>query len=266
MSDWKNNLSQKISVTVAFLFMITMNGLANALPINGLSTGEVSGSFPNLFEPAGITFSIWGVIYLTLFAFVLYQWKDFTRTNSAIRMNTVKLIRYLFIFSSIVNGLWILTWHYKILWLSLILMGSLLVSLISILRLIPVEKLTIKEKIVVQLPFSLYFGWITVATIANVTAYLVQIDWQRWGISEVIWTVLILLVGFLIAASTAFINKDIIYLSAVIWGYTGILIKHIGEEGWNGDYPVIVFTVSASIILFIGVEVMIFIRNKKKSI
>src|SRR4030042_324851 len=177
----KNTLLSILNL-IGFLGTLIVNGLASTLPLNNKTTGELSDQYPNLFVPAGLTFSIWGIIYILLAIFVIYQ------LISAIRKDTqtisfIDKIGVLFFITSIANIGWIFAWHYQVLPLSLILMLILLGTLIAIyLRLgIGQSNATKTEKYMVHLPFSVYLGWITIATIANTTALLVNIKWDRFG-------------------------------------------------------------------------------------
>jgi hypothetical protein len=196
-----------------FAVMIVMNYLANALPLNGKTTGALSDSFPNLFVPAGITFSIWGVIYLLLLAFCVAQ---FTSSGQAV----VSRIGWLFAVTCIFNAIWIVTWHYGRLPLSVIVMLGLLVSLIWI-------NITVKDLPygLIKAAFGIYLGWICIATIANVTALLVTYNWSGFGLSEETWTVIMIIAGALITALTLWrLDNPFIGLS-VVWAFAGIMIK-----------------------------------------
>ncbi|MCK7539401.1 MAG: tryptophan-rich sensory protein [Marinilabiliales bacterium] len=150
-----------------------MNYLANALPLNGKTTGELSDAYPNLFVPAGVTFSIWGVIYTMLVIFCVVQ---FTTSQQAV----ISRMGWIFGISCIFNALWIVAWHYGRLPMSLILMLGLLVSLIWI-------NIFIKDMPYgfFKAAFGIYLGWICIATIANVTALMVNYGWGGFGISPV---------------------------------------------------------------------------------
>jgi hypothetical protein len=198
---------------ILFAGMIVMNYLATALPLNNKTTGELSDSFPNLFVPAGITFSIWGIIYLLLIIYCVIQ---FTGSNQIAISN----ISLLFGISCILNALWIVTWHYGKLPLSLLVMLGMLVSLIYI-------NILIKDLPfgLIKASFGIYLGWICIATIANVTALLVHYNWNGFGISEELWTILMITAGALIVSITLYrLNNPFIGLS-VIWAFTGIIIK-----------------------------------------
>ncbi len=235
MNEKTPSFAVKVLVAVTYAIMIIMNALANILPINNISTGDVSDLYPNLFAPAGITFSIWGVIYFLLALYVLYQFGILKSDKGEGNGNLLTKIGLLFSVSSIANAVWILTWHYGQILLSVFIMLVILVCLILINLLTRSATLSGREKLFVRLPFSIYFGWITVATIANVTALLVDIGWNGFGISEVIWTVIILAVGAAIAIATMFYMKDMAYGLVPIWAYAGILIKHLSDEGFDGE-------------------------------
>jgi hypothetical protein len=196
-----------------FAVMIVMNYLANALPLNGKNTGAISDGFPNLFVPAGITFSIWGVIYLLLLVFCVTQ---FTSTNQ----DVVSRIGWLFAVTCIFNALWIVTWHYGRLPLSVIVMLGLLISLIWI-------NIIVKDlpSGLIKAAFGIYLGWICIATIANVTALLVTYNWSGFGLSEETWTIIMIIIGALITSLALWrLDNPFIGLS-VVWAFAGIMIK-----------------------------------------
>lgn len=247
-----------ILVLITYLGMVIVNGLANALPINGMITGDISDSYPNLFAPTGITFIIWGVIYALLAAYTAYQLGLFQGDKQQVKTELLNKVGTLFAISSVANIAWIFSWHYKNIPLSMLFMLVILVCLMLINIRINKEKLTSKEKFFIRLPFSIYFGWITVATIANATTLLVDklgSPANLLGISEVVWTVVILLVGTLIGAVTTLKNRDIAYGLVLVWAYIGILIKHLMAkplpDGFNSQYPAVIVTVITSLVVFL---------------
>ncbi len=263
MTKVQNPMGLKLITVFTFLMMITVNALANILPIAGVGTGEVSDYYSNLFAPSAITFAIWGVIYLLLALFTLYQLGLFNKNEDAQKGAMIIKICKLFSISSVVNTVWIFTWHYKIIWLSLILMAAILILLILIATEIKKNDLSSREKFMVRLPFSIYFGWITVATIANVTTFLVSINWGGFGISQELWTVLVLVVGAAIGIATIVCFKDFFYGLVLIWAYVGILIKHLSSYGYFGEYTAVIITVSVCLALFAATDIAILLRKKK---
>jgi hypothetical protein len=213
---------------LGFLGAIIVNGLANALPINNKTTGVLSDQYPNLFVPAGLTFSIWGVIYILLAIFVIYELVVALRkghTNSSF----IGKINILFFISCLANIGWIFAWHYEIIPLSLVLMLILLGTLLTIyLRLrIGVSDATNAERYFVHLPFSVYLGWITIATIANVTALFVDLGLTALAPGEQFWTVLVIIVGIAITLAILFTRRDVYYSLVVDWALLGILLKRL---------------------------------------
>ena len=253
-------LLNKTVTLITFIIMIVVNIMANTIPINGVNTGEVSNSYPNLFAPAAYTFAIWGVIYLLLAVYTTYQffYKD-TKNNELLNK-----VGVLFSCSSVANALWVFSWHYFMIPLSMVLMIVILVCLISISSVINCNNLTSLERLLIRLPFSVYFGWITVATIANATTLLVSLGWESFGIAATIWTIVVLLVGMAIGTAVIIKNTDFAYGLTLIWAYLGILVKHVSNNGFNGEYPLIIATVIACIIIFIVTLFNLFIIKKNK--
>ncbi|PNX49290.1 MAG: hypothetical protein BV457_02105 [Thermoplasmata archaeon M9B1D] len=221
----------QISNLLTVVLTIVVNSLANILPINGKNTGQLSDNIPNLFVPSGITFAIWGVIYLLLILFAIYQARDFFKKEK-IEMPYLTKITPLFILSSAANIIWIFLWHYEQVALSLIAMLILLISLIAIYIKLNVsqQQIPLKEKMFLHVPFSVYLGWITVATIANITAWLVTISWDGFGISDVTWTIIVLCVATLLTLIILYKRKDIAYSLVIIWALLGIVIKRIQDQ------------------------------------
>ena len=241
-----------VSIVNILLFLVTVvvNGLANALPLNGQQTGEISNRFDVLFVPANYVFAIWGLIYLALAAFVVYQALPSQQNNPRLQR-----LGWLFALSNVANTAWIFLWHYEYFALTVLVMAGLLISLIAIYLRLGIGRTTSRgvERWVVDGTFSLYLGWITVATIANVTSYLDFVAWGGWGISPVVWTVLLLVVGVGIAAAMTLRHRDAIYLGVLVWAFAGIAVKQTAE-------PVVVASASAAAILVTLLIVIALIR------
>lgn len=254
-----------LMVVLAFILMITVNALANILPINGNTSGAVSNAYPNLFAPAGLTFTIWGLIYLLLAGFILYEC-GVVPDRSRPSPDATRLVDQLFIISALANSAWIFAWHYRLIFLSLILITILLLSLIAIHMKLRAMALTSKQKFFLKLPFSLYFGWLTVATIANVTTLLVSVKFDGLGISEPVWMVGVILVSLAITSSVVLKYKDIAYGAVVVWAYAGILNKHLSPApGFDGAYPAVIITVSLCIAAIVAAMLITILRRADRS-
>lgn len=244
--SFMNSMFLKIIAGIAYIAMVAVNFLANGLPINNRSTGEISDAYPNLFAPAGFTFSIWGLIYLLLGGYVFYQ---FIRSDQKME-DLFKKINVFFIATSVANISWIFSWHYDQIGLSVLIMAALLYFLIEIADILRVEKFTFIEKLFLHTPFSVYFGWITVAAIANVAVYFVSIDWNGFGVADFVWTSIILVVGALVGILRMRKDHNVVYGIVLIWAYLGILFKHVSSSGFDGQYQSIIVTVMVCLVLF----------------
>jgi len=198
---------------LAFAVMITLNSLANMLPINGKTTAELSDQYPNLFVPAGITFSIWGIIYLLLLSVMIIQFIS----KWSLEMES---LRWSVAANFLLNALWIVAWHYEKVILSLMIMIALLGTLVNIN-----QQLQDRSSWPLKLTFGVYLGWICLATIANATALLVAIPWDGFGIAQETWTLLLIGVGAAVGAVAMLRLKNPFLSLALIWGFYGIVLK-----------------------------------------
>ena len=235
---------------LSLIAVMAVNALAVLLPINDYQTGEISDLYPNLFTPAGITFSIWGLIYLTLILFIIYQARGLISSRVQ-RNKIINRIGYLFLISSLANIGWILAWHHLKIGLSFVIMLILLITLLSIYnRLERGRSLVSKqEDYFVYLPFSLYTAWITVATLANLTVLIVDLNWYGSFIPAQLWTIVMIALAVGIAVYIYLNRQDLFFNLVIIWALIGILIKRvsIAEE----------LVVSVSLAAAIGILVII---------
>ena len=242
---------------IAFVLTVVVNSLAGSTTlIGGVNTAQVSDSNPSLITPAGYVFAIWGVIYVLLAVFIIFQ---------ALPKEQGKgyqgKIGWLFVLSCLINIVWLFLWQYGQLGLSVVLMFMLLATLIMIyLRLdIGRSAATRREKLAVHLPFSVYLGWITIASIANVSATLVSLNWDGFGISPTAWAILIVIVALMITLIMTAMRKDIAYSLVVVWALIGIAAK-------QSAYPDVVTTTEvAAVIALIALAVMILLPRLRKT-
>jgi hypothetical protein len=207
---------------LSVILALTVNILASTLPLNGQSTGEISDRFQVYFVPAGYVFAIWGIIYIGWIAFTIIQFRASQKESARLRR-----LGYLFAISNIANAAWLFCWHYNLFGLSVLVMLALLGLLIaSYLRLnVNRTSVTRAEYWSVDVPFSLYLGWITVATVANITDWLYLVEWNGFGISAQVWAVIMLAVASLLGLAMALTRRDVGYLSVLVWAFIGIAVK-----------------------------------------
>jgi hypothetical protein len=217
----KNTLRQ-IIVVLAVLGTLTVNALANILPINGVNTGQVSDSFNVYFVPAGYVFSIWGVIYVGLLAYMIFQLLPSQKESP--RMQATG---WWVALGGLANSTWIFLWHYGQFVGTLGAMLILLATLILVyLRLgTGVTKVSKLETWMVRVPFSIYLGWISVATIANVSDVLHYNGWNQWGLSDGTWMIILLAVVAVLGNLMNFLRRDIAYAAVLLWALAGIAYK-----------------------------------------
>ncbi len=218
---------------VGYIFMVTLNYLSVALPLGGMTTQELSDKYANPFTPIGFTFSIWSVIYTLLLIFSLVPLVNYFRGKSENNKLVEKNIGYLYAISCALNGAWILAWQYQFVGLSVLVMLGLLVTLIRIhmaIRKNPTG-LTWNDRYITFPVFSIYLGWISVATIANITAWTVSIGWGGWGISQIDWTIIMVIVATLLGTAIYARYRDVFFNLVIIWALYGIMSKRmlVGE-------------------------------------
>ena len=221
----KRDTLRQIITVIAVVATIVVNALANILPFNGQETGAISDRFAIYFVPAGYVFSIWGLIYLGLIAYAIFQALPAQRENPRLRS-----IGGLFLLSSVANIAWIFLWHYEVFPATLPVMLVLLGSLIAIyLRLgTGLTQVSRAETWTVRVPFSVYLGWITVATVANATQLLYFLGWNGGALGPEVWTVIMLAVAVVLAWLMAITRRDVAYLLVLVWAFIGIATKHAG--------------------------------------
>ncbi len=214
---------------LAVVVTIVVNALANVLPINGVTTAEVSDRFAVLFVPAGYVFSIWGVIYLGLIAFAVYQALPAQRANPRLRR-----IGYVFAVGCLANAAWIFLWHYNYITLTVIAMLTLLGTLLTIYLRLDIGQAAVRavERWCVDIPFSVYLGWISVATVANATDVLYDLGWNGGPLAPEVWAVIMLAVALALTLAMLWLRHDVAYSLVIIWAAVGIAVK-------QADTPVV---------------------------
>jgi len=231
----------------AFIATVIINSLAGSTTfIGGQLTAQVSDANPTLITPAGYVFSIWGIIYLLLGIFTVYQALPRNQDRPFL-----KQISFFFVLSCIANILWLFAWQYEQLPISVGLMLLLLASLIAIYLRIGIgkSKASIVEKIAVHLPFSVYLGWITIATIANISATLVNAGWDGAGIDPATWSIIVVAVAVLITILILALRKDIPYALVIVWALVGIAAKQTQNQS------IVTLTQTSAIIIAIAIAI-----------
>ncbi|NAS13895.1 hypothetical protein [Poritiphilus flavus] len=220
------------------LYLLTSTGIIGFNPV-----GEAGSYGAPLVVPEAYAFTIWAPIYLFLIAFPIFQLLKKQEADKSWNE-----IRVWYSFNVIANGLWLVFASYD--WQ----IGTLLLIVFMLISLFKINGLLLKLKSngakvnfwFERIGFSLYFGWITLATALNVSTALKFYQWQGFGISEVSWSLLILSVAALIAAATFWKYRDTAYALVVVWAFTALIVKHLNFE------VLIAYLSMAIVTLFIG--------------
>ena len=249
--DTLRQLANALSVVIA----LTVNILASALPLNGQNTGEISDRFQVYFVPAGYVFAIWGIIYIGWIAFAIYQFGSAQKESPRLRN-----LGYLFALSGIFNAAWLFCWHYNLFGLSVLVMLTLLGLLIASYLKLNVGRTAVSntEKWSVDVPFSVYLGWISVATVANVTDYLYFINWTGFGIAPQVWAVIMLVIASVLALAMTVTRRDSGYAFVLVWSFAGIAQK-------QADTALVANSAWVTTVFVLGLAIYSIIQRRRKT-
>lgn len=243
---------------VALVVTIGINYLSNTGIFNNETMATVSAKYQNLFTPAGYAFSIWGLIYLVLLGFVIY-YSPFTK-NTNVKEKIILNVGWWFIVSCVANTLWIFTWLYEYTFLTIPIMVLLFISLLKIIgnNRDLIECKDFRTTIFLRLPFYIYSGWISVALIADIAAYLKKIQWSGFGISETIWTILMFAVAIMIHLYMVWKLNMTSFALVAVWALVAIAVAN-----QNSNHTVYVSGITTAIFIFVNA---FFQMLKKRSV
>ncbi|HWR12616.1 MAG TPA: hypothetical protein VN445_12405 [Rectinemataceae bacterium] len=258
--------------SLAFVGVLVTNGLANALPLNGANTGVLSDEIPNLFVPAGLTFSIWGLIYLLLAGYIVAVLAEARRTARDERSDGGSAWgpadAALFLLNAAANIGWIFAWHWRNVGLAMFLMLVILGTLIALeagnqsklSRGGALDKDSVRgsaRRFFLTVPLRVYLGWISVATIANATAVLVKAGWSGFGLDPRFWTVFVIAAGLAVALGFSLLKRQIAAPLVIVWAYAGIVMKRLETDASYSSPVWIAAAVAAFVILASLVPVLL---------
>lgn len=243
---------------LAFILTLTLNALANLLPIGGNTTGEVSARYPTLFTPTPAAFAVWGVIYLLMAYFVVRQWGASGKTETGEKLR--RAVGVWFFLGCLFNSAWILCWHLDKIGLSTVCIAGLLLTLAVTEERLRTRKNVLPDLSLIYAGFDLYFGWIIAATIANVAVWLKKTGWDGFGKTEVFWTVVMLAAGTLIGTAATLVGSRRYTGLAVAWAFGGILFRHVSAKGYALAYPAVVAAAGCGTLVLLAVS-LFFVRR-----
>ena len=240
-------------VVALFLVTVFINYASTTFLFGDADTGDVSDKYNTLFTPAGYAFAIWGLIYLALGAYVAYQ-AFWASENQRLYDHLAPLL----MINLLANSLWLPAFQYELIALSVIFMLVILGTLIQLHTLITKDTtLPVRERAWVRVPFSLYLGWISVATITNLAVFVKYSGWQIPDASESTWVVIMMVVGVLLAVVVAWATRDGVYPLVFTWAYVAIAVKQAGNE----LIAPVAWALAAGLVVLSGI---VFVRSRKK--
>jgi hypothetical protein len=220
-------LTRQLVTLVAIIASIIVNTLSNIFPLNGTNVGQLSNTLlaPVQITPANYAFAIWGVVYLGLIAYGMYQFQSTERHNPRLERGG-----YLLTIACAFQCAWIYLFLARLFPLSIVAMLGILLSLIALYQCLGIggQNISRSEKWFLHIPISIYLGWITAATIVNVASTLYVSEWDGWGIAPTAWTVLMMGISAAIAFYVYIERHDRAYLLVIVWALLGIAIRQIG--------------------------------------
>lgn len=237
---------------VALVATIVMNYLSNTGAFNGNTMKTVSDRYHNYFTPAGYAFSIWGLIYLGLLGFVIYTGRELftSKTSEDAGNDYVLKIGWWFFISCVCNSFWVVAWLYDYIGLSVILMLILFFSLLKIVvdTRMELDFHPFKKYLFIFWPFAIYAGWITVALIADIAAWLTKINWNGWNVPAVTWAVIMIVIAAVVNLLMIFSRNLREYGAVAIWALVAIAVANKGES------PMVAYaSYTAAAIIFIAI-------------
>ncbi|MCZ2084462.1 MAG: tryptophan-rich sensory protein [Flavobacteriales bacterium] len=225
---------KKLQISNGFflVFTIIFNYLSNTGIFNGKTIANVSNQYHNLFTPAGYAFSIWGIIYLLLIIFVFYTGRSLFNPSKNESDGFVEKIGWWFVVSCLANCAWILTWLYGFTGLSVIVLLIAFISLLMILMEALKYNSGNAQKWFINFPFQIYAGWVSVALIAAVAAWLTKIEWSGLGISDVSWTIILIIIASLIHIFMTWKKNAPVFAFVAVWALVAIAManKEVNQE------------------------------------
>ena len=253
---------------VALIITILINYLSNTGLFNGKTMATVSAAYQNLFTPAGYAFSIWGLIYLGMLGFVFYYGRSLFKPVDD-EDQTVLQIGWWFIISCIANSLWVLAWLYDFTFISVLLMVLLFISLLRIVVNTKMElhDAPLKKFIFLWWPFCIYSGWVSVALIANVAAYLTKTGWSGFGISETAWAMVMIAIAAVIHIFMIWNRNMREFALVAVWALIAIAVANQHENEivfWSAIISAIIVFINISIHGYQNRKSNPFLNNQKR--
>jgi hypothetical protein len=251
-----NQLTKLILNTASLIIVLGFNYLSNTKLIGEASVGAISARYDTLITPAGYAFAIWGLIYLMLILFTGFQWYDYSKSKNSV---IVEKTGIWFTMANIANSLWVVAWVSDMIGLSVLIMVILLGSLIQLVKRLDLEMWEAPFSIIffVWWPITIYFGWITLATVLNVATFLVSLGWDGGFLSPLTWGIIMISISAILYLLLTY-SRNLREAGVVgIWGLLAITYRQ-----WGLNQEIAIASIIAAAIIFLYVSYHAY-KNKK---
>ncbi|MEO5691362.1 MAG: hypothetical protein ABIQ64_04200 [Candidatus Saccharimonadales bacterium] len=251
----------KLAAILALTGVVFFNAITSLLAANDGDNVRLSDKYPNLLAASDSVSIIWIFIFIGLWAYVIYQFSTMRGKDSSISELSLNRISIFFILNTVLNVLWVLSLVLEVFWLSVVLIIAILYTLVRITGYISNDTLAARDTVFIRVPFSLYFGWVTYATVGNIMLWLVSMNWTTFTSHRGTWAVGLVIAAAGFALVMMYRHVDWIYGAAVLWAFLGILVDHLSPSGWNGTYPTMI--VALTIVISVLVVATLYVGEKE---
>lgn len=242
------------------LFLIAtllVNGIGASGIINGLNQKEISDMYLTLITPIPSTFSIWSLIYILLFASIIVM---IIKKKDEYYQKAINEISLLFRISCLFNIVWIVLFSFLLIEISSLFIFGFLITLSLIC--LKLRKIHEKNRFLLPLAFGLYTGWLMIATVVNISASLVKMQWNGFGISQEILAVITLIIAIILVFLVLQSNKNVVFPLPIAWAYFGIYQFLNSPEGFDGAYGFLQIVSLGGVVILIGMAAIQLYKNK----
>lgn len=251
------NSIKKAWINLVFLVItLAINTMGAIGLINGLTQKEISDKYVTLITPSSTTFSIWSVIYSLLLISMIVM---IIKKNDPYYQKAIDHISVLFWISCAMNTAWIVLFSFVQIELSVLF----IIGFVITLALICGKLLEIREgrRWLLPVSFGLYTGWLFIATVVNIAAALVKLNWSGFGLSQEVWGIIILAIAIVLLIGVMLKIRNAIFPLPVAWAYLGIYQYLKSPEGYKGEFAALQTVALVGMAVLILIAAIQFYRN-----
>ena len=251
-----NRIKQAWINLICLVLTLVMNTLGAIGLINGLTQKEISDMYVTLITPSPATFSIWSVIYSLLLLSMIVM---IVKKNNPYYQKVVDQISNLFRISCVLNIAWIVTFSFVLVEISVFFILGFVITLALInMRILEIHE---EKRWLLPVSFGLYSGWLLIATVVNIAAALVKLNWSGFGLTQETWGSIMLVVAILLVIGVVLKIRNVIFPLPIAWAYFGINQFLKSPTGFNGEFATLQTVSLFGMVVLIIISVILFVCN-----